>query len=328
MVLSPRRHLFLFLGILLMLVGNIALAAPPGAESLQRFREYIDWEYSNGNLNKEDFLPLIVVSVKPAFEESRTSYPASALATVVQLWGQASVRLCEACMVAEVQVAEGKLTQSTDALFFDDIAAHDTRIRGQAAPARAALWLDETEEGVAFRLVDLSTGRVMGAAHITPNLEFATRREATYTKLDDLKRRIRGVSISHAMFDLGMYPQPHLSFDWVEQWGDYNERLSGISFSLFEPVLGLGGSYYHVFPPLLNSMVGGKVFVSLPTALLQSLSPDSEEVFDDTVVVVGCVRVPISVGEGRYGIFAFISTQGAFGIGVSALNSSFLPIFP
>ena len=64
--------------------------------------------------------------------------------------------------------------------------------------------------------------------------------------------RQRGDSINHSMIDMGLFPTPHLSLSWAEQWGESNRNLTGLSLSLFTPVLGIGANYYRVFPEMLN----------------------------------------------------------------------------
>ena len=82
---------------------------------------------------------------------------------------------------------------------------------------------------------------------------------------ENLSDATEGEGITHAFVDIGLYPGQHISGDWVEQWGQNNRQLSGLSVSLFDPVLGIGAAHYWVLP-FGESVVGAKLLMSFPTA--------------------------------------------------------------
>ena len=63
----------------------------------------------------------------------------------------------------------------------------------------------------------------------------------------------------------------------------------GITLTLVDPVVGLGGVHYRRIK-FLDTLVGGKVVVSLPTALVSSISQGTQIMIPLTAI--GVVRVP------------------------------------
>ena len=113
-----------------------------------------------------------------------------------------------------------------------------------------------------------------------------------------------GEGITHAFVDIGLYPGQHISGDWVEQWGPDNRQLSGLSVSLFDPVLGIGAAHYWVLP-FGESLVGAKLLMSFPTATAEfatSIADEDEdppELIDPLLNLVAVYRMPIRSVELR-----------------------------
>lgn len=229
-------------------------------------------------------------------------------------------------MSPRLQVEDGRLVQDAVAPGADEITRLDERIRGSSAPARTAIYLDETPDGVSLRIVDLRNGRIVLAENFDPSLTEMTETRRTFTLAAELDRRARGDSLAHTFFDFAMYPGQHVSLDWTEQWGDTNANLSGVTLSLFDPVFGLGGAYYRVMPNAMNILVGGKVIMSVPTALVRSLSSGDAELIDPVLTGVLVVRVPI--GSTNYAVTLTVSTNGRVGVGFSLMNLTALPFLP
>jgi hypothetical protein len=295
-------------------------------EALSRLDETLTLRIEEGGLGVKDLLPAIVVSVNPAFEETRTWYPTEALATLVRVFGAAGLRSCEACMAPRTYVEEGLLEQVTTNLGAAEITRLDEASRGSSAPARTAIWLDETSEGVSLRIIDLRNSRILLAENFDAALTGSARTRRNLSLIRELDRRARGDSITHAFIDVTVYPEQHFSLDWVDQWGETNANLAGVSLSLFDPVLGAGVAYYRVIPSALNITVGGKVLMSLPTGLVQAISGESVDVLDPLLTGVFLVRVPIA--RSNYALTLSASTNGRVGIGFSLMNVSLLPFLP
>jgi len=315
------------LALLCALLPTVALAQRDASrEALSRLDEILALRLEDGGVGVKELLPAMVVSVNPAFEETRTWYPTEALATLVRVFGAAGLRACEACMAPRTYVQEGQLEQVSMNLGAAEITRLDEMSRGNSAPARTAIWLDETAEGVSLRIIDLHNSRILLAENFDAAMTGAARTRRNLSLVRELDRRARGDSITHAFFDVTVYPGQHISTDWVDQWGDTNANLSGFSLSLFDPVLGVGGAYYRVIPSAFNITVGAKVLMSVPTGLVRGIAGEDVEILDPLLTGVFMVRVPIA--RSNYGITFSASTNGRLGVGFSLMNVSLLPFLP
>ena len=322
------------LGRLLPIVPFLLLALPATAraqrattrDALARMEETLQMRFEDGVFSTNDLTPAIVVSVAPAFEETRAWYPNAALSSLVKVFGAAGLRSCEACMAPRLFVEDGRLEQNMSPLTTPEIIRLDENSRGTAAPARTAIWLDETPTGVSLRIIDLSNSRIVLAENFDPTQFELARSRRNFSLTRELDRRSRGDAITHTFFDIAIYPGQHFSMDFAEQWGDTNHNLSGVTLSLFDPVIGVGAAYYRVVPQALNIAIGGKVLLSLPTAIVSGISGETTQVLDPLLTGVFIVRVPIA--SSNYGLVFSASTNGRIGVGVSLMNLSLLPVIP
>ncbi len=317
------------------LLAAASLALAPSAwagreatqESLDRLQETFATRAEEAGVHVKDLLPAIVVSVAPAYEQTRAWYPTAALNAISRVLGAAAVRWCAACEAPRTDVAKGRLEQSSGPVALAEIARLDEGMRGSSPPARSAIWLDETPQGVSLRVVDLRTGRIAMAELLDPRLSRRARTEVNFNLSRELDRRARGDSLTQLFVDLVLFPGQHISLDWTEQWGDTNANLSGLTLSLVDPFLGVGGVYYRAIPEAFNLLVGAQLSVSIPIALVQAFSKSDQTLLGDNLVTLtGMVRIPI--GRSNYGIVASLSTNGRFGVGISLMNVSILPVLP
>lgn len=294
-------------------------------EAMERFEELLELRQEDGQLDARTVLPLVLVSAAPRYEASQGWFETRALAALVRIFGGSGVRVCEACMRVRTTVGEGYLMQSSGPASLDEVIAFDERYRGQSEPAKAGVWIEEIQSGVAVRFVDLRTGRILFAGNIEPDLRSYQGSQRTYRLSEELERRSRGESLTHAMFDLAVYPGQHISMEWVDQWGETNSNLSGFVLSLYDPVLGVGASYHRVLP-WLHMTVGGQVLLSIPTAVAQGVADADVDILDPVLTVTGMLRVPIF--RSNFAGLLALSTNGQIGIGITLLNSSILPVLP
>ena len=311
--------------LLLLLLPAAALAGPAATrDSLDRLEEILELRIEDRLLDPDDLMPAILVSAQPRYEASAEWFATSAAEVLMRALGESGLRLCEACMVPQALVEDGYMLYQTGPLSLPEIVRLDDLSRGEALPARSAIWIDEHRSGVAVRIVDLRTGRVLFAQNIDPDLIEYTNTQRIYSMSEELERRARGDSLTHVFVDFALYPGQHVSIDWTEQWGRYNRSMTGLSVSAFDPVLGLGGAHYQTISEA-NITLGGKVLMSIPTAAVNAIG-EGGDVLDPLVTIVGVVRVPF--GRSNYGAVVSASTNGQLGVGISLLNISLLPLLP
>lgn len=304
------------------------LAGPARADttsdSLDRLGEVLRLRVEEGRVRREDVLPAILVSAQPRTEESRSFYTTRVVEILESSFGEGGLRLCEACMAPRAVVEQGNLVYQSGPVGLDEVVRLDDLTRGGAEPARSAIWVDEHPGGVSIRVVDLRTGLVLFAQNVDPTLSETRNTERMYTLTEELERRARGDSLTQAFVDVAFYPGQHVSLDWTDQWGKTNRNFSGVTVSIFDPVIGIGGVHYHSVP-ILNSLVGGQVVVSIPTAIVRGLDQNTA-VLDPLLTGVGIVRVPF--GRSNFGALLAASTNGEIGVGISLMNISLLPVIP
>lgn len=295
-------------------------------DALDRLQEILDLRLEEGEIERDDVMPAILVSAQPRYEASAPWFTTRAIEVVQGAFGDSGLRVCEACMAPRAYVQDGALVYQAGPVGLDEIARLDDQVRGDAQAARSAIWIEEHAGGVAVRIVDLGTGRVIFAQNVDPGLVEYKNSRRMYTMSEELERRARGDGLMQGFVDFGLYPGQHISIDWTDQWGETNSNLTGVSLSILDPVLGFGVSHYRRVD-LFNLLIGAKGLVSLPTAIVRSVSPeDTGELIDPLLTGVGVVRFPF--GRSNYGACATISTNGEFGLGLSLLNVSLLPVIP
>ncbi|MBX2799669.1 MAG: hypothetical protein KTR31_18470 [Myxococcales bacterium] len=309
-----------------LLALSTALAGPDATrDALDRLEEVLELRLDEGALQRDEVLPAILVSSQPRYEESGEWFATRAIEVLQRSFGNEGLRLCEACMVPRAFVQEGRMAYQTGPIALDEVIRLDDDNRGDAQPARSAIWVDEHATGVAIRIVDLRTARVIFAQNVDPNMVEDANTQKVYSLAAELERRARRDSLTQAFVDAALYPGQHFSLDWTDQWGKRNENLSGFTLTFFDPVIGLGANHYRRIP-FMNILVGGKVVVSLPTAVARVFTDAGIDVLDPLLSGVAVVRVPF--GRSNYGVVVTASTNGQFGIGVSLMNISLLPFIP
>lgn len=311
--------------VLLVLAGTAHAERITTKDALDRLEEILEMRTEDGLLDPVDVVPTLLVSAAPRFVESKGWFAAGALGTLTRIFGAAGVRVCEACMRPRTTVEDGRLEQTSGPVGLDEVAALDARFRGDSTRARTATWLEETASGVAIRIVDLRTGRVVFAQNVDPDLWEYTGSERSFRLSAELERRTRGESLTHALFDVALYPGQHVSFEWDDQWGDTNANLSGIVFSLFDPVVGIGASYGRI-TEWWNILIGVQGILSIPTVVAEAQTGEDTDLIDPTFTGALLIRVPF--GSSNFAGLFSASTNGNIGVGISLLNTSLIPVLP
>lgn len=304
--------------------GTAQAGTPETRESMDRLEELLQLRLEDGRLSAEDVHPILLVAATPRYTSSEDWFAVRAIEVLQTTLGP-GLRLCEACMAPRAFVQEGLLIYQTGAISLAEVVQLDEQTRGGATPARSAVWVQETSTGVAVRIVDLRTGGVLYAQNIDPMLIEDQKSQRNFALSEELERRARGKSITQTFLDVAVYPGQHISLDVTEQWGPGNKNLTGVTLSAVDPIFGVGASHYRVVD-LVNIVVGAKVVLSIPTALVRSFDNTAGDVLDPIVTAVGVVRVPF--GRSNYGAVATVSTNGTIGLGISLMNIRFLPVIP
>lgn len=316
----------LLLAALLLLGGQAARAgAATSRDAMDRLEEVLELRLEDGRLTADSVLPAILVSAAPAYEASAPWFTTRAIEVLERNFGGDGLRLCEACMAPRTTVEGGTLVYQAGPISLAEAQRLDEQSRGAGTPARSAIWIDEHDGGVAIRIVDLRTARVLYAQNIDPNLVESSNSRRMATLSEELERRARGDSLTQTFVDIALFPGQHVSVDITDQWGADNRKLSGLTISLFDPVIGIGLAHHHCIDAL-HMLVGGKAIMSVPTAIVRTVGDQGGDVIDPLLTVTGIVRVPF--GRSNYGAILSASTNGQIGLGISLMNIAFLPVLP
>ncbi len=294
-------------------------------DAFERLEEILEMRQEDGLLDARDVLPIILVSAQPKYLASQGWYEVRALAALTRVFGGDGVRSCEACMRPRTSIEERRIEQTIGPVSLDEIIRMDDRYRGDSPRARTAIWIDETSGGIAVRIADLRSARIVFAQNIDPDLLEYRGAARSFRLAAELERRTRGESLTHAHFDLGLYPGQHISMEWADQWGAYNDNLSGVVLSFFDPVFGIGASYYRALE-WRNVAIGGQAILSIPTVVAQAASDSDVELLDPQLTAVFVLRIPF--GHSNYAGLLTVSTNGQVALGLSFLNTSLIPILP
>lgn len=311
------------------LVGAPALASPDATPAaMDRLEEVLQLRIDSGELNPDLVMPTILVSAEPRYQVSVGWFATRAIEVIERTFGTGDLRLCEACMAPRTYMEDGNLLFQAGPAGLDEITRLDHDARGTSPPARTAIWLDEHRGGVSMRIVELSTGRVLFAQNIDPNLTEYANSQRMASLASELERRARGDAVAQTFVDIGLFPNQHISLDFTDQWGKRNGNLSGVTLSLVDPVFGVGVTHAHRLR-FFNVLVGGKGVISLPTAVARGLGDSvglDGGIIDPLITAVGFARVPF--GRSNYGVVGTVSTNGRISVGISLLNVRILPVLP
>jgi len=304
---------------LAVLLSGIASAGPSSTlAAFARLDEILELRLEEGVVVREEVLPTILVGAQPIYEESVGVMQARSLEVLVSAFGDRGVRACEACMAPRSVVQDGVMVLQTGPIGLDEVIRLDDMFRGEAQPARSAVWVEEHRRGVAIRIVDLATGRVLFAQNLDPALSEVERSDKRYRMAAELERRARGDGLTHVLFDVAVYPEPHISMDISDQFGRTNANLGGFTLSALDPTIGVGAHYFRRLP-INDTLVGAKLIVSMPTSLSRVFDQGNDfDLIDPLLTAVGVVRVPF--GRSNFGAVLTASTNGAFGLGLTAMN--------
>lgn len=321
----------------LMVLFAVLFAAPAFAQrdrtvqALDRMEETLQPMIDEGELAPQGIGPLLLVGATPAFEETRAWFPAASLQALGRVFGNGNLRVCEACMNPRVRAEDGRFEYNT-VLSMPEIARLDNELRGNGAPAKAAVWMEETPGGLSVRIIRIDNGGVLYAGNFDGAQAERTRTANIYNATLELGRRLRGESLTHLMIDVGMLPGQHFGFEVAEQFGPQNLNLVGLNITFVDPIAGIGVTYYRVIPLLWDLTIGVQGVLSLPVALgtilEQALDADIDLSFWPDRIVTGVLVARFPIPSTNFAILGTASTNLSFTVGLSLINVSFLPFLP
>jgi hypothetical protein len=270
---------------------------------------------------RERVTPLLVAPPVHHWVESRGDFAAAAnrvLATAFPTPG--ALIACEDCDTWRLHVQEGaSLSIVNGELSLAELARirQDPRYGG----AKALVHVEETPAGVSLRLIELVDGRVLVTlladsterlSEVRPYLHYGEERE----------RRLNGESLSYVFINLGLWPKGLFQTEFVEQWGDRNQYVTGVGLSFFNPTFALGVVYHYMIPSLRQLQVVGSLYYPLQNALGSAVDRSKNDDLASKFVVQAMTEYAFT---GSFAVFASLSTEGNLSLGVNLYNPLFMP---
>jgi hypothetical protein len=277
----------------------------------------------DADLRYENIFPITVVRIES--EDDDIGQLISYIPTRSPDGKIADINICYECISGSLQLSAEKIN-------FEQGGSLNTK------PTKTNMTIIENKFGFVYRLSSTSDSQIVDAATVTKGPSLENRSEKKFSYYKNQERQYEGRSIYHSMFDFAVYPNPHIAWSYLEQWGEYNEYLSGFSLSLAGPGLGLGVAIFKALSSNPKLLVGTKVYANVFNVLQRTITGDSNSEEEETeteegeeeeergppdgVISDNLITVAIQVryellDNGRLGIIAFANTDASFGVGLS-----------
>ena len=222
-----------------------------------------------------------------------------------------NLMVCEVCLNPEMQPGSGLYYR------YGQVSLEDVRnaYRDIERKPIAALWVSYNKGMLSYRIVSLETGHVIYSENIHENMDWNGRSIRNFSKSRMAERVGRHEAIYHHQWDLGLYPGFHLGYSFLNQWGQHNDYLSGLTMSVAGPLLGLGVAFFKVIDSPAHPLVGVKLMVNLPEAAGSALSNESSG--GEALVGQFIAKYPFPGNMGGLLGIGLINTDGTVALGVS-----------
>ncbi len=268
---------------------------------------------------KKSLFPLLLATPLHHWAESKADFAASVTKVLTDIGTEAeAVIACIDCDTWRLNVASNNQLQINNGeLSLTELSY--LRKMPKYGEARAVAFVRETPSGVEMKVISIEDGRILfyTLADSSKNLDGETP-YLNYARERD--RRLNGEALSYVFINLGLYPEGLFQLEFVEQWGDRNQHISGIGLSLFNPIFSLGAVYHYMLPNIKKMHVSGALYYPLQNALADAAGKNED--LADSFVVQAMVQYAFA---NSYAVFASANSEGTLSIGFNFYNPLFLP---
>lgn len=271
-----------------------------------------------GGLKKAIF-PMLLATPVHHWTESKADFAAGVTRILTRVAGAAdAIIACTECDTWRLHVsAQNQLEIHNGELSLNELATLRKILKYGEAHSMALV--RETPTGVEMKVISIEDGRILfyTLADSSKNLDDATP-YLNYARERD--RRLSGESLSYVFVNMGLYPQGLFQLEFVEQWGDRNQHISGIGLSLFNPVFALGAVYHYMFPRIRKLHVSGSFYYPLQNALADAAGSND----GPSSSFVGQAMIQYAFAN-SYAVFASVNSEGSLSLGFNFYNPLFMP---
>lgn len=316
------RKIICFLLLLLLSERSIARTQAEKLTLINKMFTILYEKIEDADLRYENIFPITIVRIESKDEdiEQIISY----IPTKSPDGKLADINICFECISGSLELSESELNFSQGGSL-------------NKTPSETNMTIIENDFGFVYRLSSTSNSQIVDAGTITEGPSLENRSEKKFSYYKNQERQYENRSIYHSMFDFAIYPNPHIAWSYLEQWGEYNEYLSGFSLSIAGPGLGLGVGLFKALSSNPKLLIGTKVYANVFNVLQRTITGDtdseeeeSEEEDEDEeergppdgVISDNLMTLTIQVryellDNGRLGLIAFANTDASFGVGFS-----------
>jgi len=268
---------------------------------------------------KKAMFPMLLAPPLHYWAESKADFGPSVAKVLTDVGAEVDVVIaCTDCDTWRLNVATNNQLQINNGeLSLSELSF--LRKMPKYGEARSVAFVRETPSGVEMKLISIEDGRILfynladssrTLDNETPYLNYARERD----------RRLNEEALSYVFINMGLWPQGLFQIEFVEQWGDRNQHISGVGLSLFNPMFSLGAVYHYMFPNIKRMHVSGALYYPLQNALADAAG-NSENPANS---FVGQVMIQYAIAN-SYAVFASASSEGTLSLGFNFYNPLFLP---
>jgi hypothetical protein len=254
--------------VLIVRSGEAAALFVQTSRDFEQLRDILNEHLSEDKGLKARVVPTLLATPIHHWSQSRGDFAAQATALLkTVLSGANDVILCQDCNAWRLNIVTGqKLQVNNGDWSLSEISRVKETLKFQQA--KSLTMIRETPSGIELRVVELADGRVLLSALADGNSDLDTQKPwLGFSKERD--RRLREEALAYSFINLGLYPNPLLQLEFVEQWGSLNQHITGIGLSLINPDFALGVVYHYLLRNFKNLHVSGSLMLPLSEVLTQ-----------------------------------------------------------
>lgn len=288
------------------------------AQDFEQLRDILNQRLAEDKDLKARMVPTLLATPVHHWAESRLDFGPKATSLLKSvLTDPNDVILCQDCNAWRLNIVTGERLQINNGEWsLSEISRVKQNIKFQEA--KSLTLIRETPSGIELRVVELADGRVLLSALADGNKDLDTQKPwFGFSKERD--RRLREEALAYSFINFGLYPNPLIQLEFVEQWGSLNQHISGIGLSLINPELALGGVYHYLIPSLKSFHVSGSLFMPLRGVLAQS-----DQTQDGVNGFVFQIMGQYSFSN-TYALGLSVSSEGKVSLGLVLHNPLFFP---
>lgn len=304
-----------FIALLLLFFSSHSYGDTNRSQVLNEWQQMLIESKEDGLIKDIDVSPMAIVAITDDGKKADADLINQIISVASQVFPR-QVTVCDICLGDEVRPDSG-LYYRFGQITLSDVKNHYKELENKP---RSALWVQLEGERLSFRIVSLKSDRVIFSANVDPSVDWQARSMQNFSTARMQQRLARRHEVTHHQWNMGLYPSFALSYNYLNQWGERNEILSGLGISIVSPELAVGFSAFKVIHSKFNPLIGGSILINLPQAINNSLggSGDNDPAGEDSLIIVQFIyKQPMPGNFGSLMALGLVDTSGTISLGVA-----------